>query len=103
MRTALALVIALAAGPAQSHCYSQWHYPTRQAGCGGHRTGLWARGRHPYLKASLEAPRPLPAPPRSLLDIGFGPPADIPDIPGLTASEIERLEAVAKLKQEMGR
>ena len=94
------LKVALAANAAAAHCYARWYYPTPQTGCSGPRTGLWARGR--LTPRRVAQSQPTPAAVSVVADkLEFGPPADIPDIPGPTLNDIEWWEAMAKLRPLM--
>jgi hypothetical protein len=58
MRVALALTLALAAGPAQAHCFSRWFYPWPQPqSC----RSTPARQHHLWI-AEAPAPTSSPAP-----------------------------------------
>lgn len=76
MRTALALVLAFAADPAQAHCYSRWYYPWPQS-CRSKPT--------PHRLWIVETPAPTPPP----------APDNVPD------ENSERAQAIETLRVEL--
>lgn len=83
---------------AEAHCFSRWNFPWRQ-NCALHGPTVQLRNfRVKSVQASFE---PEPSPKTIENKPVFGPPADIPDIPGPTASDIEWWDAIAKLKASM--
>ena len=80
------------------HRFSYWAYPEPQ-NCALHGPTVQLRNfRVKTVQASFQ-PEPSPKPIEN--KPVFGPPADIPDIPGPTASDIEWWDAIAKLKASM--
>lgn len=61
MAAMAAIGLALESAPADAHCYSVWHYPHPQAGCGAHRSIRYFH--HAVAKREVEPPPPA-APPQ---------------------------------------
>lgn len=103
MRVALVLLLAAAAQPAQSHCYSVWRYPTPQ-----HCGITYARVASVRMVAANSDSVPVPP----VRDPGLDLP--LPDLTAMTwdtpldtpgqlelAHDMERLKALRKLEREM--
>lgn len=95
MRLALALVLLATAHPAQSHCYSVWHYKVPQR-CGTTIAYAQPRPLRPHDNRPVQPP---PDRPRDVVDI------PLPDLTAEWATDdrsdgLQRQKALRQLEEE---